>query len=78
MLPVITSGMPLVDGPLLDQVRDGIRTIDRLVDIERRHLPGDPMLTRAAVFELTRCGHLVAEELHIRPLSGATHFAKLG
>ena len=78
MLPVITSGMPLVGATLLDQVRGGIHTLDRLVDIERRHLPGDPMLTRAAVFELTRCGHLVADDLHIRPLSGATHFAKVG
>ena len=76
MLPVITTGMALVQDAFLDEVRDRIQHTDRLVDIERRHLPHDPILTRAAVFELTRRGRLVAEELQSKALSGATRFAK--
>lgn len=78
ILPVITTGMPFVHDSLLDEVHERIQSVDRLVDIERRHLPRDPILTRATVFELTRRGRLIAGDLQSQSLSGATRFAKAG
>ncbi len=77
ILPVVTSCARLLTGEVLDPV---LRTLDapqRLMDIERRFFPQDSMLTRAAVFELLRSGHVTAEILQSAPLSGATSFVRV-
>ena len=77
ILPVVTSCARLLTGEVLDPILHGLNAPQRLVDIERRFLPQDPMLTRAAVFELLRSGHLATETLQSAPLSGATSFVRI-
>jgi hypothetical protein len=77
ILPVVTTYAPMLSGEFVNQVRARLRGPERLVDIERRLLPEDPLRTRAAIFELLRCGHLRADELTARALSGATRFTNV-
>ena len=71
ILPHVTSCMPFVSAALLDEVLTRLSQPMRLIDIERALLPEDPALTRAAVFDLLRRGHLAAEKLAAAPLTGA-------
>lgn len=45
-----------------------------LVDIERRELPADPVITRTVVFDLVRRGMLRAEDMAIHPLTAGSRF----
>ena len=76
ILPVVTNCLPLVTDALLDQILVRLSNPMRLVDLERTFLPEDPVLTRAAVYDLLRRGHLIADKLDSTPLTGATQFAK--
>ena len=78
ILPVVTSCGRQLSAEVLDSILQTLNAPQRLMDIERRFHPQDPMLTRAAVFELLRSGHLTAETLNTTPLSGATSFVQSG
>ena len=78
ILPVVTSCARQLSAEVLDSILQTLNAPQRLMDIERRFHLQDPMLTRAAVFELLRGGYLTAETLNTTPLNGATLFIRSG
>ncbi|OBR48515.1 hypothetical protein [Paraburkholderia tropica] len=76
MLPYITSNGRFISKDLLDRVERGLTSPKPLYSIEYDALPADPVLTRTAVFDLTRRGRLVSADLHASELSRHTRFSR--
>lgn len=74
ILPYLVSNRDFVEPRQLDRILTFCQSPQRLGDIERAELPGDPVITRTAVFELARKGKLLAEDLHTDRLSPASRF----
>nr|WP_318233649.1 hypothetical protein [Cupriavidus sp. CV2] len=60
---------------LLDAVERFVASPKPLLAIERKFSKGDPVLVRAATFNLLHTGRVHAEELRTDPLSWMTKFA---
>jgi hypothetical protein len=76
ILPYLVSNLSFVEPRQLDRILNFCQISQMLFDIERAELPGDPVITRTAVFELVRQGKLSAEDLHCDPLSATSRFIK--
>lgn len=76
ILPYLVSNRSFVEPRQLDRILSLCQVPQMLLDIERAELPGDPVITRTAVFELVRQGKLLAEDLHCDPLSATSRFIK--
>jgi hypothetical protein len=76
IVPYLTSNARFLRPEFLSQIEDGLSVAKLLAAIERDALPVDPMLTRTAVFELTRCGRLTSADLASSPLGPRTRFVR--
>jgi len=76
MLPYVTSNVRLLSHEFFDRVEQGLTSPKALYAIEHDALPGDPMLTRTAVFDLTRRGRLTSPDLLTDALSKHTRFQR--
>ncbi|WP_089164034.1 hypothetical protein [Caballeronia sordidicola] len=76
ILPYLVSNLSFVEPRQLDRILNFCQISQMLFDIERAELPGDPVITRTAVFELVRQGKLSPEDLHCDPLSATSRFIK--
>lgn len=76
ILPYLVSNRNFIEPRQLDRILLFCQAPQMLVDIERSELPGDPVITRTAVFELVRQGKLSAEDLHCDSLSTTSRFIK--
>ncbi|KVE39592.1 hypothetical protein [Burkholderia sp. TSV86] len=74
MLPYITSNARFVAHDLFERVEQSLASLKPLYTIEHDALPADPMLTRTAVFDLTRRGRLTSPDLRVDVLSKHTRF----
>ena len=63
ILPYLVSNRSFVEPRQLNRILSFCQVPQMLVNIERAELPGDPVITRTAVFELVRQGKLSAEDL---------------
>lgn len=75
MLPSIVATQGLVSVSLLDAVERFVASPKPLSAIEREFSKGDPVLVRAAIFNLLHTGRVHAEELRTDALSWMTKFA---
>jgi hypothetical protein len=75
MLPVLVVARGLVKPLLRDAIERFVRIPQSLLAIEREFSTGDPVLIRAAVFELLHLGRIQAFELRTESLSLMTRFA---
>lgn len=75
MLPSIIATQGLVSVSLLDAVERFVASRKTLSAIEREFSKGDPVLVRAAIFNLLHTGRVHAEELRTDALSWMTKFA---
>lgn len=76
MLPYVTSNARFLTQELLDRVEQRLAFPKPLYAIERDTLPVDPILTRSAVFDLTRRGRLSSLDLRTDALSMHTRFVQ--
>lgn len=76
IVPYLTSNVRFLRPEFLSQIEDGLSLPKPLVAIERDALPVDPMLTRTAVFELTRHGRVTSSDLASSPLGPRTCFVR--
>jgi len=76
ILPYLASNRQFIETRQFDRILKLCEAPRMLVDIERAELPGDPTITRTAVFELVRRGQLIAEDLHSHPLRPSSRFFK--
>ncbi|AJZ56953.1 hypothetical protein OI25_7378 [Paraburkholderia fungorum] len=74
ILPVLVAARGLVKPSLADSIERFVASPQSLVAIEREFSTGDPVLVRAAVFELLHRGRIQALELHTESLSYMTRF----
>ncbi len=74
MLPYVTSNARFVAPELFERVEQSLSSLKPLYTIEHEALPADPMLTRTAVFDLTRRGRLTSPDLRVDALSKHTRF----
>jgi hypothetical protein len=72
MLPLLVAARGLVT---LNAIERFVATPQPLLAVEREFSTGDPVLVRAAVFELLHLGRAQALELHTESLSLLTRFA---
>lgn len=75
MLPCIVATRGLVPASLLRLVEDFVAAPQPLFAIERELSKGDPILVRAAVFQLLHEGRVTAPELRTDMLSLSTRFS---
>ncbi|WP_442809199.1 hypothetical protein [Trinickia soli] len=76
MLPYVTSNERFLADALLDRIEHHLASPTPLYAIERDALPHDPILTRSAVFELTRRGRLASPDLRTDALCTHTRFVQ--
>ncbi|RZF24505.1 hypothetical protein EVC45_38505 [Paraburkholderia sp. UYCP14C] len=76
MLPYLVTNRGLVPPTLSEAIVRFLAAPQRLLAIEREFSAGDPVLPRAALFDLLYSGQVVAPELHSQPLSLLTSFVK--
>lgn len=76
MLPYVTSNVRFLTDEFLDRIERGLTSPKPLYTIERDALPADPVLTRSAVFDLTRRGRLTSLDLSTNSLSTRTRFVQ--
>jgi hypothetical protein len=76
MLPYVVSNRRLVQPQQLARIHEICAAPKMLVDIEAAQLPSDPIVTRSAVFDLTRQGRLLAEDLHSQALGPRSRFVR--
>lgn len=76
MLPYVTSNVRFLTREFLDRIERGLTSPKPLYTIERDALPADPILTRSAVFDLTRRGRLASPDLGTDALSMHTRFVQ--
>ncbi|WP_244314780.1 hypothetical protein [Paraburkholderia unamae] len=74
MLPYITSNGSFLSNAFLERVEKGLASPKPLYTIEYEALPTDPVLTRTAVFDLTRRGRLASPDLRVGELNRHTRF----
>ncbi|MGF6934296.1 hypothetical protein OKW41_003435 [Paraburkholderia sp. UCT70] len=74
MLPVLVAARGLVKRSLSGAIERFLATPQSLMAIEREFSTGDPVLVRAAVFELLHRGRIQAPSLHTESLSFLTSF----
>lgn len=77
MLPYVTSNRTFLSIEYLDWIEQGLAAPKPLYAIEYEALPNDPVLTRTAVFDLTRRGRLVSPDLRTGELSRHTRFRQV-
>ncbi|WP_234480771.1 MULTISPECIES: hypothetical protein [Paraburkholderia] len=77
MLPYVTSNVRFLTHELLDRIEQRLASPKPLYAIERDALPADPILTRSAVFDLTRRGRLTSPDLRTDALSMHTRFVQV-
>ncbi|RKR31253.1 MULTISPECIES: hypothetical protein [Paraburkholderia] len=75
MLPVLVVARGLVKPSMLDAIERFVASPQSLLSIEREFSTGDPVLVRAAAFELLHRGRIQALELYTETLSLLTRFA---
>lgn len=76
MLPYVTSNVQFLSRELLERIEQDLISPKPLYTIERDALPTDPILTRSAVFDLTRRGRLASLDLRTDVLSMHTRFVQ--
>ena len=76
MLPYVVSNRRLIQPQQLARVLEICAEPKMLVDIEAAELPSDTIVTRSAVFDLTRRGQLAAEDLRSQPLGPRSRFVR--
>lgn len=76
MLPYVVSNRRLFQSQQLARILEICAAPKMLVDIEAAELPSDPVVTRSAVFDLTRRGQLTAEDLRSQPLGPRSRFVR--
>ncbi|MEX3973794.1 hypothetical protein [Paraburkholderia caribensis] len=74
MLPCLIANRGLMSPTLPQAIARFARQPQRLLDIEREFSTGDPVLVRAAVFDLLHNGRVSAPDLRTQPLSLLTSF----
>ncbi|MEM5314359.1 hypothetical protein [Paraburkholderia sp. JHI869] len=77
MLPYVTSNGRFISSDFLDRIEHGVTLPKALYAIEYDALPTDPVLTRTAVFDLTRRGRLVSPDLRTGELNRHTRFRQV-
>lgn len=77
MLPYVTSNGTFLSNEFLDRIEQGLASPKPLYAIEYEALPTDPVLTRTAVFDLTRRGRLVSPELRTGELNRHMRFRQV-
>ena len=77
MLPYVTSNGRFISNDFHDRIERGLTSPTPLYAIERDALPADPVLTRTAIFDLTRRGRLVSPDLRAGALSRHTRFSRV-
>lgn len=77
MLPYVTSNGRFLSNEFLDRIERGLASPKPLYAIEYEALPTDPVLTRTAVFDLTRRGRLVSPDLRADELDRHTRFRRV-
>ncbi|EJO54192.1 hypothetical protein DN523_19300 [Burkholderia multivorans] len=77
MLPYVTSNHAFLSNEFLDRIEQGLAAPKPLYAIEYEALPNDPVLTRTAVFDLTRRGRLVSPDLRAGELNRHTRFRRV-
>ncbi|WP_112175343.1 hypothetical protein [Paraburkholderia unamae] len=77
MLPYVTSNGRFLSNEFLDRIEQGLASPTPLYAIEYEALPTDPVLTRTAVFDLTRRGRLVSPDLRLGELNRHTRFRQV-
>ena len=77
MLPYVTSNGRFLSNAFLDRIELGLAAPKPLYAIEYEALPTDPVLTRTAVFDLTRRGRLVSPDLRAGELNRHTRFRQV-
>jgi hypothetical protein len=78
MLPCIVAIRGLLSPSLLNAIERFVARPQQLLTIEREFSTGDPILVRAAVFNLLHTGRACAPDLHTEALSLLTPFAVTG
>ncbi|MFB9128364.1 hypothetical protein E2553_39920 [Paraburkholderia dipogonis] len=77
ILPVLVAARGLVEPSLAASIERFVASPQSLMAIEREFSTGDPVLVRAAVFELLHRGRIQALELHTESLSYMTRFVAI-
>ena len=77
MLPYITSNGSFLSNAFLERIEQSLASPKPLYAIEYEALPTDPVLTRTAVFDLTRRGRLVSPDLRAGELNRHTRFRQV-
>ncbi|WP_335665833.1 hypothetical protein [Burkholderia pseudomallei] len=75
MLPCIVANRDAASASLLKAIQRFAAEPRQLLTIEREYSTGDPVLVRAAVYELLRVGKLCAPALRVEALSLLTLFS---
>lgn len=78
MLPYIVANRDLFSAALSRSIERFMSHPRRLLDVEREFATGDPVLVRAALFDLLHAGKVNAPDLHTQPLSLLTTFLAEG
>lgn len=74
ILPYVVSNRREIGAAQKRRILACCQQVHALVDIERAELPADPVITRSTTFELTRCGELLAQDLHSHVLGPGSRF----
>jgi hypothetical protein len=73
-LPYVTSNRRWITAQQNTRIITFCAQSKALVEIERRELPSDPVITRTVVFDLARRGLLHAEDMDSHPLRAGSRF----